>query len=137
MCRCKPAAAVLAKAPSPNAIALTPGSHTFSSSASWLEDDLDAAVLFFTKRFIHGRSLFEWHRVRDDKGRIDLPFLNAAQKIVCPPVDMRLAHLPGETFIHRGAERDPVETIHADNAPPGKFEDEIDIPQEAKPAKKK
>lgn len=30
-----------------------------------------------------------------------------------------------------------VETIHADNAPPGKFSDEIVIPQETKPAKKK
>src|SRR5919112_459631 len=76
---------------------------------SRLENDLDAAVLLVTEHLVHLRTLLHRHRMRDDEGGVDLPFLDAAQEVVGPAVHVRLAHAEGEPLVHGGAERDLVQ----------------------------
>src|SRR4051812_7572468 len=84
-------------------------SHVFSPGSLGLQDDLDAAVLLVAEHLVHLGPLFETDRVGDDKRWIDLPLLNAAQKVIGPTVDVRLARPDGQPLVHHLTHRDLVD----------------------------
>src|ERR1700759_3040521 len=79
-----------------------------ASIRSGLQDDFDATILLVPEHLVHLWSLLERCGVGDDEGRIDLSLFDAAQQVVGPAIDMRLAHPEGQTLVHREAHRDLV-----------------------------
>ena len=59
-------------------------------------------------------AILEPDGVSDDKGRVDLAFLDAAQQVVGPAVHVRLAGAHGEGLVHERAERDLVDQAAVD-----------------------
>ena len=49
------------------------------------------------------------HGMGDDERRIDLAFFDAAEQIVGPAIDMRLAHAEGQALVHGDAHRNLVD----------------------------
>src|SRR5947209_2617696 len=78
-------------------------------SASRLHDDFDAAVLLIAKGLVELRPFLEVGAVRDDKGRIDLAFLDPLHQLWQVMLHRRLSHAEGQPPVHRRAHRDLVE----------------------------
>ena len=81
---------------------------------SRLHHDLDARVVFVTKRAIHRRSLFQADPVDDDERRIDLPSFNPLEEQRHVFVHMGLAHLEGQPLGEGGTERKLVQPSAVD-----------------------
>src|SRR5215213_2122161 len=76
---------------------------------SGLENDFDAAVLLVAEHLVHFRSLFEAHSVSDDKGGIDVAFLDVAEQFVGPAVDVGLSGPNTQSLVHQLPHRDLVD----------------------------
>src|SRR5918993_2673594 len=70
----------------------------FPPGCSGLQDDLDAAVLLVAEHLVHLGPLLELGGMGDHEGRVDLAFLDAAQQVVGPAVDVGLAHAEGQAL---------------------------------------
>src|SRR5436305_4987438 len=73
-----------------------------------LQHDFDAAVLLVAEHLVHLRALVEAHRVRNDKGGIDVAFLNVAEQLVGPAVDVGLSGAKTQSLVHQLPHRDLV-----------------------------
>src|SRR5215217_4455075 len=87
------------------------------TSGSGLENNLDAAVLFVAEYLVHLGTVFEPDDVSDDERRIDLAFLDPAQQIVSPAIDVGLTRAHRQALVHQLTHRDLVDepAIHAGN----------------------
>src|SRR6185312_12183295 len=56
------------------------------------QHDLDAAVLLVPEDVVHRRTVLERRGMGDHERGVDLAILDAAEEIVAPAMDMRLAH---------------------------------------------
>src|ERR1700758_1721779 len=79
-----------------------------------LEHDLDAAVRLVAERLVHLGPVLERGLVRDHEGGVDLALLDAAQQVVGPAVDVRLAGADLQGLVHQHAERELVDQAAVD-----------------------
>src|SRR5688572_29805611 len=70
------------------------------ASSVRFEHHLHATVLLVAERPVHLRAVLERRRMRDDERWVDLLLLDAAQEVVGPAIDVRLAGADGEALVH-------------------------------------
>lgn len=78
----------------------------------WLarfQDDHDAAIVLLFESFVSFGRIIETQTMRDHKRRIDLIELNQFEKLFQILMNVRLAHLEGETFRKRSTKRKLVQ----------------------------
>jgi hypothetical protein len=78
-------------------------------------DDLDAPVCLIPECFVAVRGVGEFHPMRNDERRINLPLLDAFEERAHISMHMSLAHFHRESFIHGRPKRDLIQEseIHA------------------------